>query len=383
MIRLREFFRRERAQGMVEFALILPLLLLVMFGVIELGRMLVIYASVATASREAARYGSAAGRAPSGVPYYLDCDGMRAAAQRVAILVGINPGEILISYDHGPGTGTFASCPAPGAINLGDRVTVDIVAHYHPFMGLVNIPPFDIHAVTSRTIIKDVAIHGTPPAGYPTNTPTQTATFTPTYTPTPTDTATPTETSTPTHTPTDTLTPTITPTFTEGPSPTPTDTFTPTPTSTNTPTPTPTDTPTPTFTFTPLPCQIEPGSYSRIGTKITWQPVNNASVTYTLVSVTLPWVLQGGKFVKLEFGSYVLWSGNDTSDNFSIGENSPPYEYWWTPSAPAHTFPAGPGVSQALVFTWSKNIGAFTQLTIAVFRNDVTGDACSVSILFQ
>ena len=52
---------QESAQGMVEFALVLPMLILVLFGIIEVGRLLFIYNAVATSSREAARYGSAAG----------------------------------------------------------------------------------------------------------------------------------------------------------------------------------------------------------------------------------------------------------------------------------------------------------------------------------
>jgi Flp pilus assembly protein TadG len=46
---------------MVEFALVLPLLLVVMFGLIEVGRLLFIYSVVFTSTREAARYGSASG----------------------------------------------------------------------------------------------------------------------------------------------------------------------------------------------------------------------------------------------------------------------------------------------------------------------------------
>ena len=45
----------ENGQGMVEFALVLPLLLLVMFGIIEFGRLLFIYSAVFTSSRDAAR----------------------------------------------------------------------------------------------------------------------------------------------------------------------------------------------------------------------------------------------------------------------------------------------------------------------------------------
>ena len=66
--RLRRSKRQEGAQGMVEFALILPLLLLVVFGIIELGRLLVIYSSVGTASREAARYASRCRRCQMACP---------------------------------------------------------------------------------------------------------------------------------------------------------------------------------------------------------------------------------------------------------------------------------------------------------------------------
>ena len=105
--------KQETAQGMVEFALVLPMLLLVIFGIIELGRMVVIYTSVSSSSREAARYASASGRSGSNVPYYLDCNGIRSAAKRVAVFVPIQDANIQIMYDHGPNTGVYANaCPA-------------------------------------------------------------------------------------------------------------------------------------------------------------------------------------------------------------------------------------------------------------------------------
>lgn len=174
--------RHEHAQGIIEFALVLPVLLLVMFGVVELGRMLAIYSSVATASREAARYASASGRSPRNVPYYQDCTGMRAAAQRMGILVGINPNDISISYDHGPNTGNpFGTCPSGSststvAANLGDRVIIQVLAQYRPFLGLVRLPAFPVRSQTARTIIKDVKIAGTPLALFPTITPSRTNT---------------------------------------------------------------------------------------------------------------------------------------------------------------------------------------------------------------
>ena len=50
--------RTKRGQTTVEFALTLPILLLLMFGVIEFGRLLMTFSAVFSAAREAARYGA-------------------------------------------------------------------------------------------------------------------------------------------------------------------------------------------------------------------------------------------------------------------------------------------------------------------------------------
>lgn len=424
--------RRDRAQGMVEFALVLPLLLLVVLGVIEVGRLFVIYASVATASREAARYASAAGsNTPGGTPYYLDCAGIQAAARRVTVLAGLT--AINIRYDHGPGCGwssytnTFNQLPACGSLpatdlRLGDRVIVRVQATYRPMMGIVNLPTFPISAQTARSIVKDVAVNqpytgrsactsgqtwsgGAGGPGYidpcvlpggctptPTidlNTPTPTSL--PTETATPTATATATATATETPTPTVTQTPTITLTPTEGPSPTPTKSATPTPTDTVTPTPTPTETLVPTLTSTPTPtntpnpCLIQQGAWTRSGAKITWDLTNNSTATYMLISLTIPWSGSGNNLQNVTFGGQPLWSGNDADDNggTSFGEASPPAEIKWTPVAPAFLFEAGPSRLESLVLTWKKDIVPFSGLTIVVFRNQVTNDLCTYSVSFS
>lgn len=158
--------RRETAQGMVEFALILPLLLVLFLGVIEVGRLLFIYSSVTTASREAARYGSAAGDIGGYIAHYQDCAGIRAAARRMGYLAGIQDIDIEIEYDEGPESTTYASCPvgelgpSPSEVALGDRITVQVEANYQPMVLLVNLPAFPITSRSSRTILKDIIIEG-------------------------------------------------------------------------------------------------------------------------------------------------------------------------------------------------------------------------------
>lgn len=159
--------QKLKAQGIVEFALVLPLLLILVFGIIEAGRLLFIYSAVLSSSREAARYGSAAGEIPGYIPYYGDCNGIRAAAMRIGRFAGISPTDVSISYDHGPGSSSnFAICPLGGDdhISLGDRITVQVVATFQPLLPIVNFRPIPISAITRRTIVKDVAIEGTPPS---------------------------------------------------------------------------------------------------------------------------------------------------------------------------------------------------------------------------
>src|SRR5512134_1705578 len=88
--------KKTKAQAMVEFAIVLPILLLLLYGLLETGRLLFIYSSIVTATRQASRYGSATGQGSdytaeggpnnSSVPRYQDCYGIRRAADRVNFL---------------------------------------------------------------------------------------------------------------------------------------------------------------------------------------------------------------------------------------------------------------------------------------------------------
>ena len=226
-----------RAQGMVEFALAITTFLVLVMGIIEFGWLMAVYTSVYSASREAARYGAAVGLSGNGVTYDQDCAGMRAAAVRVGQIGQVDAADVEVRYQGALNNASaFNSLPAcPNPTQLGDKIMIRVTGTYDPLVPLIPIPTINLTVVTSRTIIKDVDIMGTPmpsPTPGPTWTGSPTATLTPTYTVTPS--ATPTNTSSPTFTvtPTDTLTPT----FTETPTITLTPTFGPSPTRTHTPT---------------------------------------------------------------------------------------------------------------------------------------------------
>jgi hypothetical protein len=159
---------RSRGQGMVEFALAIPFILMLFGGLIEFGFFFFVYSSVNTASREAARYGAAAGNSEYGIPYYQDCRGIREAARRISGYSGLTDGDIDVGMDTGPGTSVnWTHCPAgqnvaTNEIPLGDRLVVNIHVTYNPVASFLGIPPIPIRSLSARTIVRELDIIDTP-----------------------------------------------------------------------------------------------------------------------------------------------------------------------------------------------------------------------------
>jgi len=236
--------RSRRAQAMVEFMLALPVLLVLLYGILEVSRLVFIFASAANASRQAARYGAGSGQPDGSFTYYQDCDGIRDAANNSAILTEFD--DIVITYDRGvtrdgeqipipyvdPDEDT---CPiADGVIRNGDRIIVEIKVSYEPILSILGLEPLEVVSANARTFLISVPIFGSAfPTGFkgetatpskaPTGTPFDVATLTlgPTsnatyeairtaFPRTPTNTLQPTLTFTPSLTPTRTQIPTAT-----------------------------------------------------------------------------------------------------------------------------------------------------------------------------
>lgn len=163
---MRRSFQSPKAQAMVEFALVLPILMLLIVGLLETGRAIFMYSGIFTASREGVRYGSAAGDNLAGNPLYQDCLGIKNAAKNAGILLNLQDDNITIQYDHGPGTSIFATCSdADGLdesvhVTTGDRILVTIEAQYEPMIPLfVPLSPKTMNAFSARTITGILTIH--------------------------------------------------------------------------------------------------------------------------------------------------------------------------------------------------------------------------------
>jgi hypothetical protein len=134
---------RPKGQGIVEFALILPLVLLVIFGAIDLSRLLVTYSAVSSGARQGARFGSVAG-VNVATPNYLNCAGIRDAVRNSAnALIDLDNDMISISYDRGDNI-SIGVCGSVSNNQLGpgDRILVTVTANLDPItpLGLEPIP---------------------------------------------------------------------------------------------------------------------------------------------------------------------------------------------------------------------------------------------------
>jgi hypothetical protein len=201
MPRSNGFFQKNRrnskktiGQSFAEFAMAIPVLLVVTIGLLEVGRLLFIYSSTVTAARQAVRYGMVTGVNESGIPRYQDCLGIRSAAKEVGFIQEIQDSDIDIQFDTGPGTTPFATCNGVDILAVqpynGDRMVVSVSSDYTPIFRLVPLEPFTIESSSSRTILVEVQIEMTAaPQGWDPN---HTATPTPDVpSPTPTPTKTP------------------------------------------------------------------------------------------------------------------------------------------------------------------------------------------------
>src|SRR3954451_20440555 len=98
MIRRRP--RSGRGQALVEFALVLPILLLMIFGIVDAGRLIFTYNTISNAARDGARV-AIVNQSPSGTD---TCDTVSATAWPTGCAVtsgltlGLAPADVSVTY---------------------------------------------------------------------------------------------------------------------------------------------------------------------------------------------------------------------------------------------------------------------------------------------
>jgi len=148
-----------RGQSLLEFALVLPLLVTVVIGGVDLARYVATHSAAEAASREATRYASAVGPTGESPPRYVNCAGIRTAARQAAPNLDLSAtAAVRITFMDGdgdllPATTSCPSAPAASAVHRLDRVMVTVTTRFQPTLGI--LPGIDIVSVDRRTIIKE------------------------------------------------------------------------------------------------------------------------------------------------------------------------------------------------------------------------------------
>lgn len=130
--------RRQKGQSLVEAALILPILLLLLVGVVDLGRAMSTKIALTNASREGARYASRYPDQKSSIIAAVD-------AELDANGLGIDTDEVEIEIVPDPSVTPAAQ---------GAKVTVTCTYPFETIMGgLLGAEEIEIRATTSMVVI--------------------------------------------------------------------------------------------------------------------------------------------------------------------------------------------------------------------------------------
>jgi hypothetical protein len=161
---------RSGGQGLVEFALVLPIFLLLVFGVLDLGRVIWAQDDLANAAREAARYASVHGGSAltvcptgpnlgttpaTGCPTWTPDSKQptRLAAQGYLVAAGGSTTVTVCYYTSTPCTGNTDETNATNG--RGEFVTVTITTHVSMISAsLIGRTGFDLSA-TSTVLVNN------------------------------------------------------------------------------------------------------------------------------------------------------------------------------------------------------------------------------------
>ncbi|MBP2316724.1 TadE/TadG family type IV pilus assembly protein [Azospirillum soli] len=145
--RLMRLLKDRRGSAMVEAALVLPLVMTLTFGLIEMGRALHHHHVLSKSVRDAARY---LARVPLGCPATVDANWATASAtaKTLALTGRMNGTTPLVSYWT---TGAFTIAPPTCQTIMGREVQVMAVTgavNYQSlgFLNLINLPSFQLRA---------------------------------------------------------------------------------------------------------------------------------------------------------------------------------------------------------------------------------------------
>lgn len=147
-------FRKEKGQSLIEFSVALVVMLIIIAGIIDLGRVFIVFINLRDAVEEGAIYGSL---------YPTDCDGIRARTlENVNNIAGVDV-DIEIA---GVECAIAAASPSSYSI-LGNEIRVTATLQDFPitmpFMStIIGRQSVDVRSTITGTILRPLQVSSTP-----------------------------------------------------------------------------------------------------------------------------------------------------------------------------------------------------------------------------
>jgi len=159
----------ELGASLVEFALVAPLLFLLLFGVIEFARLGHGFTTVWSAAREGARHVTTVGDTNGDMlPNYLDCISIVETALDKVVGMSVGAGEVHVTYFDLSGT-AVADCdlstpltePAPsGSANIdnGFTIQVEVTGEFDAIVPIISgfLDGIELDSTQTRSIFMGV-----------------------------------------------------------------------------------------------------------------------------------------------------------------------------------------------------------------------------------
>lgn len=145
----------HEGQALVEFALSLPILLLLIAGIIDFGMILFSYSQASNSLRNALRFAEVVGYTNTGYIPYLDCDGMTDAASDNFFSASH---DVDITYIKASDTTKTFTCDTVTDDDLvsGDMIRINLTAIVDPFF--LPVGELDLQFEGQRSIVKAIPV---------------------------------------------------------------------------------------------------------------------------------------------------------------------------------------------------------------------------------
>ena len=155
---------RTRGQSLVEFALILPIFLLLIMGIVDAGRLVYTFNTVSNSARQAARV-AIVNQSTTGTN---TCDSASATAWPVGcgvvsgLVLDLQPADVAVSYRNP--TDTAACSP----LSIGCTAVVTVTGTYTPLTPVIGqlIGTMDVASTTKMPVERVCTNPTTPPVAH-------------------------------------------------------------------------------------------------------------------------------------------------------------------------------------------------------------------------